>query len=451
MNERLMPPPFPDDERGRARRTESAVAIFVLGVASGLFFAVVVERFTTAFFDRDMELLRAVRDMALEDFVSDVEADELVDDALRGMLSGLDRYSRYYGPDEIAQLDRETTGEFRGIGVVFRPPTERGQVLFPFPGSPAAEAGMRVGDRILSVGDLEIAGLERGELQRAIRSAGGDTLPMRVLGLDGLERELSLQLDRVIDPTVRHVRMLDPDAGIGYLAIVSFSHRTPEEFDRAVRQLQDEGMRALAIDLRSNPGGILEAAVKVANRFIPEGAIVATRTREETRVTEALSGEAQLADMPVVLLVDEGSASASEVLAGALQDHCAAALVGEPTYGKGTVQTLRRFSDDRAIVKITTAKYYTPAWRGIERDEDDPEASGIAPDLFVELSPEERQVVHRFLATYSPPRDVLPAIEAWQAAEAEDLVPDAPEDRQLDAAMALLSGRSPDFDVPAAE
>ncbi len=127
--------------------------------------------------------------------------------------------------------------------------------------------------------------------------------------------------------------------------------------------LLTDGLKALIVDLRSNPGGILDSAVLLANRFIEEGTIVATRTRRDTRVTEAELEEAHLLGLPLVLLVDSSSASASEVLAGALQDHCVAAIIGESTYGKGTVQTLERFASDRAIVKLTTATYFTPSWR----------------------------------------------------------------------------------------
>jgi carboxyl-terminal processing protease len=427
------------------RGLESGPLLFILGLLAGLLGALVTDRVTMSLSDRDIELVRAVRNLALEDFVDEVQSDQLIDDALRGMMEGLDRYSRFYGPAEVAQINRETTGEFRGIGVVFRRPTTDGQVLFPFPGSPADRAGLRVGDTFLTIQDREVAGMEPGELQRTIQEAGGAALALTVEGLDGVRRDLTLVPERVLDPTVRHARMLDD--GLGYLAILSFSHRTPEEFDDAVTFLDAQGMEKLVVDLRFNPGGILDAAVRVANRFVEEGAIVATRTRTDLEITNADPEEALYAGLPLVLLVDEDSASASEVFAGALQDHCAAAIVGDSTYGKGTVQTLRQFSGDRGIVKLTTATYYTPSMRSIERDdgeEDGGNGAGIAPDHRLDLDHEERRAVFAFLQTYSPPPSLRAEIEAWEEREGVDLLTAHPPDGQLDLAVSLLSGGEPD-------
>jgi carboxyl-terminal processing protease len=157
-------------------------------------------------------------------------------------------------------------------------------------------------------------------------------------------------------------------------------------------------------------------------------------------VTEAEPEEARLAGLPLVVLLDGSSASASEVLAAALQDHAAACLVGEPSYGKGTVQTLKHIGSERAVVKLTTASYCSPSLRRIEHDDEDAEHGGIAPDLFVPLAPAERFEVHRFLSGYSPPESALAALRAWEEREGLDLIDEPPRDRQLDAAVALLSG-----------
>lgn len=415
--------------------------LFVVGVLIGLLAAAITYRLTR---DPDLELVRYTRDLAAKTFVREVGERELVDDALRGMLSGLDQHARYYGPDEIARLERETSGEFRGIGVVFRRPVVEGQVLFPFPGSPAERAGIRVGDTILEIDGQRVDELEAGGIQSLIQGAGGNALHFRVRDLAGAEREVELVPERVVDPTVRHARILDEEAGIGYLALLSFSHRTPGEFDEAVRYLREQGMQSLIVDLRGNPGGILDAAVAVANRFIREGRIVETRTRTQTMVTEAIPEAALWADTPLVLLVDEGSASASEVLAGALQDHCLAALVGEATYGKGSVQTITPFDEYGARIKITTAAYFTPSWRSIERHEAGDGPSGIAPDIEVALDLETLQAVYGFLASYTPPPGQVAAVRAWEARDGRDLIEDPPSDRQLDAARALLRGEVPE-------
>jgi len=418
-----------------------APAFFVLGLASGFLAALVIDRVAQGLFDEDIQLIRAVHRLAREEFVREVDPDQLTDDAIRGLVEGLDRYSRFYGPEDLARLDRETTGEFRGIGVVFRR-SEVGQVLFPYPDSPATRAGLEVGDRITSIDGTSTAGMDAEEFSRTL-TRGGDEIVVRAVDLEGQERELGIKPTRITDPTIRHVRMLDEERGIGYLALLSFSHRTPEEFDQAVSQLDSAGLEALVVDLRSNPGGILDAAVQLANRFIARGPLVATQTRRSKHVTEAQEDLAALNGLPLVLLIDSGSASASEVLAGALQDHGAASLVGEPTYGKGTVQTLERFPGDRAVVKITTANYYTPSGRSIERDPEHPENTGIPPDHLVEIPEDERQLIHAYLYTYSPPPGALEELRAWEERESLELVADPPEDRQLDAAVAILKKELP--------
>ena len=384
---------------------------------------------------------RVVRDLAAETHVEERTGTELLDDALRGMIGELDPYSRYYGPEEVAALHRETSGEFRGIGVIFRPPVLEAQILYPFPGSPAARGGLQVGDRIVAVDGQRVAEMEPGELQRTIQTFEGESLAFQVEGLDGLTRDHAIKPERVVDPTVRHVHMIDPQAKVGYLAVLSFSHRTPMEFDEAVTRLRADGLKTLLIDLRGNPGGILDAAVTMTNRFLPEGIIVKQKSRSEELVTQADPKEALYQGVDLVLLIDGSSASASEVLAGALRDHGLAALVGEPSYGKGTVQTLTTFERERAIVKITTAIYFTPSGQRIERlTEDD---HGLAPDLIVEIDDAQRNEIHAFLGSYPPPAAVLPAIRAWETESDLELVPERPDDPQLDAALALARGEEP--------
>ena len=414
-------------------------ASFVLGLATGLLAALATERVTRHFLDRDLEVFRTVRELALEEFVGETGPSELVDDALGGMLGGLDAFSHYYPAEELAGLERETSGEFLGIGVVFRE-GEPGRILFPYPGSPAARAGLKVGDRIRSAEGVALEELGSDELLAVLRRSP-DEVKLEVEDLEGLSREVKIDPEIVLDPTVRHARLLAGSSGVGYLAVRSFSHRTPEEFDQAIDQLRQQGLQALVIDLRANPGGILDAAVSLANRFIPRGALVATRARSGTRITEASPEDAGLAGTPLVVLIDGNSASASEVLAAALQDHAVAAVVGEPSYGKGSVQTLKRIDEDRAIVKLTTAYYLSPSLRRIEHFED-AGRSGIAPDLVVPLLRSEREEIYRFLQSYSPPGEALESLRVWEQRTDSRLIREPPRDRQLDAALALLGGEN---------
>ena len=213
-----------------------------------------------------------------------------------------------------------------------------------------------------------------------------------------------------------------------------------KEFDSAIAWLRTQGMQALVLDLRNNPGGVLDSSLAIANRFIPKGVLVTTASRDGTAATLAKEERCTLEGLPLVVLVGSSSASASEVLAGALQDHRAGALVGNSTYGKGAVQTLARYDGLNAIVKLTTSYYMTPAERVIERGLTGPEEAGLAPDLNVELSAEERDALHEFLASYGPPPSARTALEAWEQESGEQLMARAPDDPQLQAAVGLLTG-----------
>lgn len=393
--------------------------------------------------DRDLAHYREVRDWVRANYVRDLDSRGLVDAALHGMVESLDGYSRYYDGAQVAALERDTTGRYRGIGVVFRPPLDSARVLFALPGSPADRAGLRPGDKILAVDGVQSEELDGPALQRAIGESGSDTLELVVQARSGDTRTLRLERAELVDPTVRHAQMLDPERGIAYLAITSFSKETPAEFDRWVAVLQAQGMRALVLDVRGNLGGVLHSAVRIANRFLDRGLIVSTEGRGEPTRYDALRAEATLAALPLALLVDADTASASEVLAGAVQDHRRAVLVGGKTYGKGMVQQVRAFGDDEAEVRLTTGYYYTPAHTNIERTVQKGREHGLMPDLRVELPREVAARVRAYLARYSPPESTLEELRAWERDEGIVLVPPLVRDAQLEAALALFRGERP--------
>ncbi|HUR27712.1 MAG TPA: S41 family peptidase [Planctomycetota bacterium] len=417
---------------------------FFFGVVGGAALTASVMLLLRGGEDSDTARYREVRDWVRANYVRDVEPSELLDSALHGMVESLDGYSRYFDNAQVASFERDTTGRYRGIGVVFRPPLEAGRVLFTLPGSPADIAGLRPGDAILAVDGRTRADLGPAEFQAAIADGSKDELALSVRGLDGAERALRLvRDDKLVDPTVRHAELIDAERGIAYLSITSFSQETPAEVDRAVSGLQALGMRALVIDLRANLGGVLHSAVRVANRFIEKGLIVSTEGRGEPKRYEAMRVEATLAELPLVLLVDADTASASEVLAGAVQDHRRAVLVGAPTYGKGMVQKVQPFGDDDSEVKLTTAYYYTPAHTNIERTVQRGREHGLIPDLRVDLNRESSVRVRAFLSHYSPPPGALEALRAWQAQEGIELIESHPPDAQLEAALGLFRGERP--------
>jgi carboxyl-terminal processing protease len=412
--------------------------VFALGTVAGLLLMGAVHDLLLHR-SPDVDLYRDVRDLVTDSFVTEVDPDELVDEALRGMLRSLDPYSRYYSGEEIARLDRETSGTFTGLGVVFKPPSAERRVLFPVPGSPAA-GKIDVGDRLLTLDGADLTELDAPELQARMNAASGREVVLEVESRAGERRDVEIVPAAVLDPTVRHGTFLDEERGIAYLAVVAFSHETPSEFDAEIAWLQGRGLEALVLDLRGNPGGVLRSATRLANRFVRDGDVVVTRGRGTSEAYRADPDEATLAGLPLVLLVDDGSASASEVLAGAIQDYRVGAIVGTPTFGKGMVQTLQPFGR-RAVVKVTTSLYYTPSNRQIDTSHASECDDGIEPDLFVPLSPTRQARIHQRLAVYSPPHALVDEIERWEREEGVELLAPWPDDPQRDAALALLSGR----------
>jgi carboxyl-terminal processing protease len=366
--------------------------------------------------------------------------DELLDDALRGLADGLDPWSSWYDEAALARLDRETEGRFHGLGVSLRAPSGEGRILFPLPGGPAEAAGVRPGDRIVRVDGRSWTELGQDGFRAIVATPEPRDVDLVVAGLDGAEREVVVRTASVLEPTVRHERIVDAERGIGYVALRAFSAESPHELDAALERLSQDGLRALVLDLRQNPGGMLISAVRIASRFVPRGEIVRTLGRHDRVVHEAGADPARWSSLPLVCLVDEGSASASEVLAGALQDHRAAVLVGRPTFGKGAVQTIHRLDDGSGAIKVTTSRYETPAGQRLDRPGD---GHGLVPDLLVDADEAARLAVHEFLVRASPPARWRTELEAWERAEGVEVLPRHPPDPDLDAALALLVGRRP--------
>ncbi len=423
-------------------------------VAFGVLYGSLVTFIVTSYWSQKTDGLssrvESVSEFVRSSYVRDVTERDLTIDALRGMVSGLDAYSQFYASQaELDHLGRETSGRYLGLGVVFATPVSDYRVLFAVSGSPGERAGLQPGDRILSIDDTDLAQTEPGELQRIVGQRPARELHLRVQGLDSAARDVRLTPEELVDPTVRHARMLDESRGIGYLAITGFSRQTPGEFDAALRawlgaepRWSDASpLRGLIVDLRGNLGGVLASAVALANRFIDRGLIVSREGRAGREEHTAQEEAATLVGLPLVILQDIDSASASEVLAGALQDHRKAVLVGMPSFGKGVVQSIRQFED--AAVRLTTAYYYTPAKRNLERSVENAWETGLLPDLQIALDKEEQQAVRAFLQRYSPPPAALGAIRAWEARESRRLLPQHPPDAQLEAALLLFEGRRP--------
>jgi carboxyl-terminal processing protease len=432
------------DAQDLARPWQRDLLHLLVGTACGLSLGLVLHRIAPRAPPSDAQRFTAVEQFVRDLYVRELDGRALTDAALRGMVESLDPYSRYYSREELAAMERETSGHFRGIGVVFARPIEEGRILFSMPDSPADRAGIGVGDRFLEIDGHPLAGLEAAQIHRLLAEAPEeeDAVQLRVRSRDGTDRSLALERIDLVDPTVRHARLLDSELGVGYLAITSFSQETPKEFDAAIGELKRRGLKGLVVDVRGNLGGVLRSAVTLANRFVPSGLIVSQEGRGVPLRYEAEASEAWYADLPLAVLVDGESASASEVFAAALQEHRAAVVVGTPSYGKGMVQQVRTFGDE-AAVKLTTAYYYTPSGRNLERTVEKAWETGVVPDLAVALTEAERREVARFRESYGPPPEDRAAIEAWESAEGTQLLPREPPDAQLDAALALFRGQKP--------
>ena len=307
------------------------------------------------------------------EYVDDIQHPELIDDALRGLVNGLDPYSSYLDSDEYADLRVSTAGTYAGIGIEVSTADRALRVVRPFRDSPAAAAGIQSGDRISAIDGTPV-GNDLDAAMARMRGPRGSTVKLAVLrGGQALPLEFTVERAQVDVHSVATVLL---DGGYAYTRITAFSATTAEDFATAVARLRRDlkaKPRGVIIDLRNNPGGVLESAVEVADQLLEDGVIVSAdgRTPAARFTMQATPGEV-LPGVPVIVLVNGTTASAAEILAGALQDHHRAVLLGRRTFGKGSVQTVMPLSGGRAI-KLTTSRYHTPSGRSIQ-------GLGIDPD-----------------------------------------------------------------------
>ncbi|WP_292363456.1 S41 family peptidase [Methylophaga sp. UBA1464] len=308
-------------------------------------------------------------------YVEPVEDKTLLENAIRGMLSGLDPHSAYLDLGEFKDLREGTSGEFGGLGIEVSMEDGFVKVVAPIDETPAAEAGVKSGDLIIRLDDTPVKGLSLAEAVEIMRGEPGSKIMLTIIR-EGADKPLKLELTRAIIK-VKSVRTETLESGYGYVRISTFQSPTGESLREAINQLKtDNGgkLKGLVLDLRNNPGGVLDAAVEVSDAFLNKGMIVYTegRIQDSDQKFHAKPGD-MLNGAPIVVLVNGGSASASEIVAGALQDHQRAVILGTKTFGKGSVQTVMPLTNDTAV-KMTTARYYTPSGRSIQAD-------GIEPDI----------------------------------------------------------------------
>ncbi len=354
-----------------------------------------------------------MRDLIKRKYIGDVDDEKLYYGSLRGVASELDPYSAFVTPDEVQELEKIMKGDFPGLGIYVTLEGGIPTVVTPIEGTPAFKSGILAGDRILRIDGKSVEGLTLIEVTRKLKGPEGTDVKLEILHVgEAVSSEISVTRAKIKIDSVKGARMLEPGAGIGYVRITQFHPRTKEEFASAVKDLRKQGMNKLVLDLRFNPGGTMASAVEVADEFLDKGIIVSTVGRTEMEeITEAEPG-GLLLEEPLVLLVNRGSASASEILAGALQDHRRAVIIGARTYGKGSVQSTYRIDRGESRLKLTTAYYYTPnghcphtgaKCRHKEKfcfhrnGDDELKLGGLRPNVTVEMSREQELALRRLL------------------------------------------------------
>jgi carboxyl-terminal processing protease len=312
------------------------------------------------------------------DYVESIDDRELIENAIRGMLEGLDPHSAYLDKEHYEDLQEGTSGEFGGLGIEVGMEDGFVKVISPIDGTPAERAGIKAGDLIIRLDEKSVKGMSLNDAVKLMRGKPGSDIIITVVR-EGEDQPKEITITRDII-TVKSVRGKTLEPGYGYIRISNFQTHTAEDLRKALEKLKEEnnnGLSGLILDLRNNPGGILNAAVGVSDLFLDNGLIVYTEGRiKDSKLTFTAKPTDMLKDAPIIVLVNGGSASASEIVAGALQDHDRAIIMGERTFGKGSVQTILPMNDEAAL-KLTTARYYTPSGRSIQ-------ASGIEPDIIIE-------------------------------------------------------------------
>ena len=323
----------------------------------------------------ELRTFTGVLDAVKQDYVEPVKDKDLLENAIRGMLSNLDPHSAFLDAEAFQDLQIGTSGEFGGLGIEVGQEDGFLKVIAPIDDTPAQRAGIRAGDLIIRLDDVSVKGMALSDAIQRMRGKPNTAITLTIVR-EGVRKPLKIKLIReVIQVKSVKSRLLEP--GFGYLRITQFQAKTAQNLRQALQEVEQQNkgpLRGVVLDLRNNPGGVLNGAVDVADDFLEDGAIVQTKGRGDgsDQSFKATPGDL-LKGAPLVVLVNGGSASASEIVAGALQDHHRALILGERTFGKGSVQTILPLGNGTAV-KLTTARYYTPNGRSIQ-------AQGIEPDI----------------------------------------------------------------------
>ena len=337
---------------------------------------------TTAFSKNDLyekiDLFGEVLENIKKDYVDEVDQAEMMDSAINGVLQSLDPYSAYMSPELFKEMQTDTKGEFGGLGIEIGMEAGVVKVISPIDDTPAAEAGIKAGDYIVKIGKDQVQGKTLMEAVKLMRGPVGTSINLTVRRKN-VKKPLEFKITRkIIEVRSVNSEIISKEKNIGYIRLKSFNENSDKQFLKSIRNFEkNKKIKGYVLDLRNNPGGLLDQAVNVTDIFLDRGEIVSTRGRNGKQGSRYNAVKNDLINgLPLVVLINQGSASASEIVAGALQDHKRAIIMGTKSFGKGSVQTIIPSGEDVAI-KLTTAKYFTPSGKSIQK-------TGIDPDILVE-------------------------------------------------------------------
>lgn len=404
-----------------------ASAVLAFGLTSGI--TGVQGQDTTSETYRMLDRFGEAFEQVRANYVEEVSDEELIEAAINGMLASLDPHSNFLDLSNFSEMQVDTRGEFGGLGIEVTMENGFVRVVSPIDGTPADEAGIQAGDFITAIDGAPVQGLNLNEAVDMMRGPVDSEITLTIARPD--EDPFDVVLVRAVI-TIESVRSR-VERNVGYIRITRFTEQTQPGLERALQEIRDEAgddLEGLVLDLRNNPGGLLEQAISVSDTFLEEGEIVSTRGRYAADTTRFNARPGDLADgLPLIVLINGGSASASEIVAGALQDHRRAIIVGTKSFGKGSVQTIIELPGNVAM-KLTTARYYTPSGNSIQ-------AVGIVPDIIVEQARletvEERGIRES---------DLRGALDVGDNGEDTAVSAEALEDYQLERAIDLVHGIS---------
>lgn len=378
---------------------------------------------------REVELFSDALAIIQTDYVDEVKPKDLIYGALKGMLSSLDPHSQFMDPDTYNELKVDTEGKFGGLGIEITVKDGLLTVVTPIEDTPAWKAGVKANDRIVKINNELTRDMTLTDAVKRMRGKPGEAVNITILRESEKKLlEFKIVRDIIKIKDIKEAKILED--GVGYIRLVEFREHTSQDINTALENLTKSGMKALVLDLRNNPGGLLDAAVNVAEKFVEKGKIIVyTKGRKGVQNLEFVSHAAHpIMDLPMVVLINEGSASGSEIVAGCLQDYKRAIIVGTKSFGKGSVQTVMPLRDGSAL-RLTTSKYFTPLGKVIH-------GKGVIPDIVVEegkieLADTEEKNVQK-------PQDIFQELEKKESVKKEEQTLDYKSDNQLMRAVDIL-------------